>query len=146
MKKMTTKRNKCVLLSKDDHSWDLVKSNKGNLPTNAATFDRKYEEWMKRDWLCWLKASLAFPFEIKRKEDDDDAYFTDIAKYSPFRLGHVMQAISIEEDCEDRNGIYFTVKEGKKIGHVPICDVEVTSKDDKNYWPVREYVVWDANK
>ncbi|MFH1319520.1 MAG: GNAT family N-acetyltransferase [Bacteroidota bacterium] len=30
-------------------------------------------------------------------EDDDDAYFTDIAKLEPFRLGHVMKAIDIEE-------------------------------------------------
>lgn len=141
-----TKQNKRVFLSDDDHAWDLVKSDKGNQPINGATFDRKYEEWMKRDWSRWLKVSLTFPFEIKRKEDEDDAYFTAIAKYSPFRLGHVMQAISIEKYFGDRNGIYFTVKEGKKIGHVPIYDVEVTSKDDKNYWPVREYVTWFANK
>lgn len=93
MKSMTTGRTKAVFSSDADHSWDLMVSDKGNLPANGATFDRKYEEWMKRDWSRWLKASLTFPFAIKRKEDEDDAYFTDVAKHSPFRLGHVMQAI-----------------------------------------------------
>jgi hypothetical protein len=28
-------------------------------------------------------------------EDDDDAYFTDIADHQPFRLGHEMKVIGI---------------------------------------------------
>ena len=28
----------------------------------------------------------------------------------------------------------------------PLFDLEVTPKDDPNFWPVREYVVWDANR
>jgi len=89
---------------------------------------------------------LSFPFEVKREEDDDDAYFTDIAKHEPFRLGHVMMAIGLESENTNWDGIYITVKEGREIGHVPLCDVEVTSKEDINYWPVREYVVWFANR
>lgn len=29
---------------------------------------------------------------------------------------------------------------------IPLFDLEVVSKTDPNYWPVREYVVWDANR
>jgi hypothetical protein len=36
------------------------------------------------------------------------------------------------------------VQEKGKIGHVPLGDLEVTPKTDKNYWLVREYVVWFA--
>lgn len=36
--------------------------------------------------------------------------------------------------------------EGKKTGYVPLCDLEVTSKTDVNYWPVYEYAVWFANR
>lgn len=45
-----------------------------------------------------------------------------------------------------RYGILIRVMEGKKIGSVPLADVKVTSKSDPNYWPVREYVVWMANR
>jgi hypothetical protein len=46
----------------------------------------------------------------------------------------------------ERYGINVKVREGRRTGYVPLSDLEVTSKDDKNYWPVREYVVWFANK
>ena len=128
----------------NEHSWDLKESNKGNLTIDVSVWDRIYEEWMKRDWMAWLKSKLTFPFEVERKEDDDDAYFTDVAKFKPFRLGHSMQAIGLEKEF-DRSGILIKVEEGRKIGYVPLCDVEVTSKKNNNYWPVREYVVWFAN-
>jgi hypothetical protein len=56
-----------------------------------------------------------------------------------------MEALDLDE--EDVNeGILIKVKEKGKIGHVPLGDLEVTPKRDKNYWPVREYVVWFANR
>jgi hypothetical protein len=27
-----------------------------------------------------------------------------------------------------------------------LCDLEVTSRENRNFWPVREYVVWDASR
>jgi hypothetical protein len=38
------------------------------------------------------------------------------------------------------------VKEGRRKGWVLLADLEVISKEDPNYWPVREYVVWFANQ
>ena len=35
---------------------------------------------------------------------------------------------------------------GGKAMSVPLCDFEVTSREDRNFWPVREYVVWFANR
>ena len=127
-----------------DSSWDLEESDNGNLPQDEDAFDRKYAEWEKRSWEPWLRDNLTFPFPAKRMEDEDDAYFTDDADSEPFRLGHVMKAIDIEME-DDQYGIILKVREGKKIGYVPLCDVEVTSKENENFWPVREYVVWFAN-
>jgi hypothetical protein len=79
-------------------------------------------------------------------EDEDDAYFTDIAKHKPFRLGHIMEIISIELEEDDLCGVIVQAKEGKRTGQIPLCDLEVTSRDDRNFWPVREYVVWFANR
>ena len=38
------------------------------------------------------------------------------------------------------------VREKGQIDCVPLADVEVTAKTDANFWPVREYVVWYANR
>lgn len=128
-----------------DTSWDLVEGPQGNLPHNEDAFEKKLAEWEKRNWFKWLKDNLTFPFQVKRMEDDDDAYFTDIAKYEPFRLGHIMKVPSIDNE-DSLYGIIVKVSEKRKIAYIPLCDVEVTSKKDKNYWPVREYVVWFANR
>lgn len=119
-----------------DSSWD---------EGNDELWDRKYDEWGERDWESWLEAQLSFPFEVKREEDDDDAFFTDIASRQPFRLGHTMKVLGIEDD-DDHYGVLVKVREGRRTGCVPLCDVEVTSRNDANFWPVREYVVWFANR
>lgn len=127
-----------------DTSWDLVESKKGNLPKSEEAWDKKYQEWMKRDWMKWLRDNLSFPVAVKRVDDEDDAYFTDVAKYELFRLGHKMEVLSLETEIP-RYGIIVKVREKGQIGSVPLNDLKVTSKKDPNYWPVNEYVVWDAN-
>jgi hypothetical protein len=104
--------------------------------------ESKYEEWQRRDWLRWLHNNLVFPFQVERMEDD--FYDTD----EPFRVGHVMKVVGIEftEDDDPTYGIIIKVKSGRKTGYIPLCDVEVTSRDDPNFWAVREYVVWFANQ
>ena len=129
----------------DDHSWDPNDVDDGFLPQSDEAFDRKFEEWAARDWPDWLAKNLTFPFTVTREEDDDDAYFAPGAAKAPFRLGHRMEALELDE--EDVNqGIMIKVRENGKIGYVPLCDVEVTPKTDKNFWPVREYVIWFANR
>lgn len=109
-------------------------------------FDIKCEEWKQRDWVAWLNENLSFPFEVRRVEDEDDAYFTDIADKEPFRLGHIFKVLKAELD-DDLYGVIVKVSEGRRRGHVPLCDVEVANKkNDSNYWPVREYAVWFANR
>lgn len=132
-------------MEKYDSSWDLPETENGNLPNNEEAFDRKYHEWEKRSWEDWLKDNLNFPFLVKRMEDEDDAYFTDTAERQPFRLGHEMKAIDISME-DDLYGIILKVREGRKVGYVPLCDVEVIDKSNPNFWPVREYVVWFANR
>jgi hypothetical protein len=119
-----------------DSSWDSG---------GVKAFDKKYEEWRKRDWMKWLGDHLVFPFEAKRMEDEDDAYFTDIARHEPFRLGHTMEVLGLSPE-DDLYGIIAKVREENEIGTVPLCDLEVRPKHDKNFWPVREYAVWFANR
>lgn len=57
-----------------------------------------------------------------------------------------MEVIGVESEEDDRCGVIVQVKEGNKTGYVSLCDFEVTSREDRNFWPVREYVVCDANR
>ena len=129
----------------DDHDWDPRKSSRGKLPTSGEAFEKKFEEWAERDWPKWLLQQLAFPFTVTREEDEDDAYFAAGAAKAPFRLGHKMEVVGLAEEDVDQ-GMIVKVKEKNRTGFVPLCDVEVRPKTDKNYWPVREYVVWFANR
>ena len=88
-----------------DTSWDLIESDEGNLPDDEDAYERKYQEWMERDWIPWLRRHLSFPFQVERMEDEDDAYFTDVAEHEPFRLGHIMDVIGIESEEDDRCGV-----------------------------------------
>jgi hypothetical protein len=134
-----------IMNADDDHSWDLIKLDEGNLPADEDAFDRKYEEWEKRDWMPWLSENLMFPLQVTRQEDDDDAYFEKRAAKAPFRLGHTMEIVGLER--EDANaGIIVRAREQGKTGSVPLCDLKVKPEIDQNYWPVREYVVWFANR
>jgi len=129
-----------------DTSWDISRSERGTVPYSEEAFERKYSEWQRRKWPAWLLAHLTFPFTVVRMEDEDDAYFTNAAKRQPFRLGHTMTAVAVEMEEDPKYGMLLQVKEGRHKGYVPLADVEVTSKDDANFWPVREYVVWFANR
>ena len=128
-----------------DSSWDFEETESGNTPHSEDAFHTIYTKWQQRSWETWLKENLTFPFFVKRVDDEDDAYFTDIADHEAFRLGHEMKIVDIEME-DDLCGIIVKAREGRRIGYVPLCDVEVPDKEDINYWPVREYLVWFANR
>jgi len=73
---------KIMIAGNYDTSWDLIESNKGYLPIDDDAFAKVYQEWETRNWPVWLKEHLPFPLTVERIEDDDDAYFTDIAKHN----------------------------------------------------------------
>jgi hypothetical protein len=132
--------------SEDEHRWDLEESEDGNLPSDEDAFEKKLEEWERRDWASWLSSQLRFPFTVTREEDEDDAYFQKGAAKALFRLGHTMEVVGLDAESDEMVGILITVRESGKTGQLPLCDVEVKPKTDPNYWPVREYVVWFANR
>ena len=128
----------------DDHLWD-VDDDEDYSPEQDEAFGKKLEEWEARNWMEWLGEQLTFPFRVIREDDDGDAYFYDDAIKTALRLGHKMEALALEEEDVDI-GVILTVREKGQTGRVPLADVEVKPKTDKNYWPVREYVVWFGNR
>ena len=128
-----------------DTSWDLDEGDKGYSSASDEAFEKKCEEWESRDWMKWLGAHLTFPFTATREEDMDDASSADADPKTPFQVGHKMEVLGLAGE-DEYDQILAKARENSQIGSVPLCDLEVTSKADPNYWPVREYVVWIANR
>ncbi|MDJ0592072.1 MAG: DUF6398 domain-containing protein [Pleurocapsa sp. MO_226.B13] len=118
-----------------DSSWD---------EGNDELWEQKYAEWSTRDWSNWLLERLTFPFQVERQEDLSANPF-EPDRDQPFSVGHEMKVLSIEDEDESY-GIIIKVREGRKTGYVPLADVEVVSQENPNFWLVREYVVWFANR
>lgn len=110
---------------------------------NEDTWNEKYTEWESRDWEKWLSDNLSFPFIADRTEVPDDVL--TIREDVFFGIGHSVKVLSISEE-DKTHGIIVKAREGRRIGYVPLCELEVTPRKNKNYWPVREYVVWFANQ
>ena len=112
--------------------------------------DAIFEEWGNRDWLAWLRQHLCFPFQAKRVEDDDDAYFEEGVAGKPFRLDSKIEVVAlsgINEDIDlDFDGVIVEARHEGKKGEVPLQDLEVVPPDDPNYGPVKEWVVHYANR
>ena len=122
-------------MNRYDSSWD---------EGNEEAWDKIYDKWEDRDWESWLTNNLSFPFLAIRREDERD-FRPDYNNKDPFTIDHTFKVEGIELE-DDWYGFIAQVKEGRRKGYVPLCDIEVTSKDNTNYWPVREYVVWFANR
>ena len=86
----------------DNHRWDLHEGDKGYLSECEEAYERKFEEWRARGWPDWLAKHLTFPFTVTREEDEDDAYFSPGAAKAPFRLGHKMDVLELDEEDVDR--------------------------------------------
>lgn len=128
-----------------NHLWDLTGAVNGNLPQSERAFEEKFTEWRQRNWMRWLKDNLSFPFIAERTDDDDDAYFNPAVAPKLFRLGHKMKVLALVNE-DDLYGVIVKVREGRKVGYVPLCDSKVLSQKDRNYWPVKEYSVWFVNR
>ena len=124
-----------------DSSWDRG---------DEEAFDRKFAEWKKRDWIAWLRKHLTFPFRARREEDMDLDIFApeELHRKNPFPVGCEVEVLGIAEgDFEpDFDGVIVEVRRGKIKGQLPLQDLEVRPKSDPNFWPVREFVVWYANR
>jgi len=54
--------------------------------------------------------------------------------------------IADEDSDVEFGGLIGEVKAKGRKGSLPLQDIEVYPKSDPNYWPVREFVVWYANR
>jgi hypothetical protein len=86
---------------------------------------------------------LKFPFQVKRIDDEDYVIFHGISDNDPFRFGHVMKVVGIDFE-DDFYGIIAKVGEGRRTGRVPLIDLELLDKNDRNLPYIEEYADWFA--
>jgi hypothetical protein len=125
-----------------DSSWDEDDG-------DSEAFERKSREWKNRDWIAWLKAQLRFPFRARRMEDDQDPFAPEAGRPKPvFSVGGEVEVLGIaDEDADvEFEGLIMAVRNKQRKGCIPLQDLEVRPPSDPNYWPVREFVVWYANR
>lgn len=87
-------------------------------------------------WEEHLSAALKFPFEAKVAEQ--------ITRY-PVGVGEKVLLTGLE-DADDLYGLLVNVRFGRKQYTLPLCDLEATDENSPNYQPLRDYVVWFANR
>ncbi len=88
-------------------------------------------------WRDYLEATLTFPFDCFVAESQDRG---------PMHAGDKVKVTSINEVEDDMYGLIADFRVGHRKYAFPLCDLEATDEKSANYQPVKDYVVWFANR
>jgi hypothetical protein len=88
-------------------------------------------------WEAHLSKMLKFPFE---------AEIVEHVSRSSLRIGDRVTVKGLVKDVDDLYGVFVKVTSGHGGNEFPLCDLEATDKQEKNYQLVKDYVVWYANR
>lgn len=89
-----------------------------------------------RAWARHLQQTLKFPFE---------AEVAEFQERGRLRTGDILQVLNIEI-VDDLYGIIVHCRRGREQIDAPLADLECTNQQSANYGPLRDYVVWFANR
>ena len=94
-------------------------------------------EWAEFEaWEKYLGQVLKFPFEAEVSEWQERGRL---------RTGDKVKVLGIDSN-DDKYGILVALSR-KRENHVfPLCDLEAIEKTSSNYRPLKDYVVWFANR
>jgi len=87
-------------------------------------------------WEGHLTANLRFPFDARLEESEYPG---------PVRVGTFVAIVGIEV-VDNHYGILVAVRAKRETHVLPLCDFEAVDRLGVNYLPLRDYVVWFANK
>lgn len=87
-------------------------------------------------WKKHLDKKLSFPFETE---------VVEFTRHGPLRIGDRVTVTGISV-VDDLYGIIVEVRRGKEKFDFPLCDLEASNQQSKNYPLVHDYVVWYANR
>lgn len=118
------------------HSWSYLGEQGKRI--QAVLEKAEYEsDWAEFEaWEEHFQQVLKFPFEAEVAEWQDRG---------PLRTGDEVKVLGIE-GSEDLYGILVSLRHKRRKYVFPLCDLEVSDKTSSNYQPVKDYVVWFANR
>ncbi|MBI2924567.1 MAG: hypothetical protein HYY24_02550 [Verrucomicrobia bacterium] len=100
----------------------------------------KEEAWAKRDWRKWAMENLTFPLNAERVDGDDQELFGFGDPDETVMVGERVKVVGLDEE-EGRWGLQARVQCGKRRLSVPLADLSVRPKSNKNFQVVLEYSV-----
>ncbi len=87
-------------------------------------------------WEKYLKSKLKFPFK---------AIVEEFQERGPMKAGNKVTVHGISE-IEELYGVLADIEYKRKNYIFPLADLEVIEKSSSNYLPIKDYVVWFANR
>jgi hypothetical protein len=87
-------------------------------------------------WEEHLGQVLRFPFEARVEEQ---------LRRGPVQVGDIVQILGIA-DVDDLYGLLVNVRLDRRSYTLPLCDLEATDHTSANYQPLKDYVIWFANR
>ena len=87
-------------------------------------------------WEKHLKEKLSFPFK---------AIVTEFQERGPMKAGNKVTVHRISE-VEELYGILVDIEYKRKRYIFPLADLEAIEKTSDNYFPIKDYVIWFANR
>ena len=93
----------------------------------------KRKDAKENKWVDFLKSELTFPFDAKIEESGDiELNRNDIVKVKGI------------EGFEDIYGVLVEIRKGRRKYIFPLCDLEITDKNSKNYFIIEKFLSWWA--
>jgi hypothetical protein len=118
------------------HAWDHLSDLNPGIGQLLDPLGKREERVYLQVWEKHLKSVLQFPFEARREEQ---------FRRGPVEVGEVVEVRGIVH-VDDTYGIFVAVRLGKQAYTIPLCDLEATDSASPNYQPLKDYVVWFANR
>lgn len=118
------------------HAWDHLSDINPGIGQLLGPLGKRDGMFYLHTWEKHLKSTLHFPFEASRQEQ---------FRRGPVEVGDIVEVRGIVH-VDDTYGIFVSVRLGKQSYTIPLCDLEVTIEDSPNYRPLKDYVVWFANR
>jgi hypothetical protein len=87
-------------------------------------------------WRKYLKEKLSFPFK---------AIVDEVQERGPMKAGNEVTVHRISE-IEEMYGILVDIEYKRKNYIFPLADLDVIEKSSNNYLPIKDYVIWFANR
>ena len=118
------------------HIWDFLADSNPGIGEALGHLGKADTLTYLHAWEEHLEQALHFPFEARV----DEKLFR-----GPVQEDDIVNILSIA-DVDDRYGLLVDVRLDRRAYVLPLCELDATDNSSTNYQPLKDYVVWYANR